>query len=298
MYVVNTIELTKVYSNSVKALKNVNIKISKGDIHCILGRNGAGKTTLLRILGTQLMPTSGEAYVFGFNVVNEADKIRKHIAVVPQEGKPYNFITPWNEVYLTALLWGMDRSTAKSEAKRVLEIMGLWEHRNKLNIHLSGGLKQRLLVARALVTGADLLMLDEPTIGIDPVGRRTLIEDIKKLKKEGKTIILTTHYMDEAEKLADKITIIDNGRVIGEGTAEELIRNAHIKTAIYIWNGKNLEKLFSNWEYYREGDKYLIYAEDEEDILEILRVAVKNRLYVNIKPPSLEDAFIKLVGGE
>ncbi len=294
-YIVETKNLKKIYSNGVEALKGVDIRIREGEINTLLGRNGAGKTTFIRIIATQLMPTDGEAYVYGYDVVKEAEYIRRKIAVVPQEGRTYNFTTPWYEVYLSGLVWGYSRNEAKKRAEEVLKKLELWNHRKKLCIQLSGGLRQRVLLARALVTGADLLMLDEPTIGIDPFGRYVIWNLIKEMKNEGKTVILTTHYMDEAEKLSDRIIIIDEGKVTIEGTLDELMNKIKKGIVVYIY-GDDVDSNLSMWQLNNADGKWMIEVEDENELVTLLKDALKYEYKIHIKPPDLEDVFISLVG--
>ena len=295
--IVETYDLHKTYRNGVQALRGVSIKIREGEIHTLLGKNGAGKTTFIRIISTQLLPSSGEAYVYGYDVVREADEIRKKIVVVPQEGKTYNFTTPWHEVYFAAKIWGYRGDDARRRTREVLEQLELWEHKDKLCINLSGGLKQRVLLARALVTGADLLILDEPTIGVDPLGRRMIWDIIREMSGMGKTIILTTHYIDEAEELSDRITIIDEGRVVAGGSVDELLSMVKGKIRIYIY-GDDVETRLTEWKPYTLNGKWVIDVENEEDMIRVVREALKLKYRVILKPPDLEDVFIKLVGRE
>ena len=296
-YIVETKMLRKIYKNGVEALKKVDVKVREGEINTLLGKNGAGKTTFIRIIATQLMPTDGEVYVYGYDVVEEADYIRRKIAVVPQEGKVFNFTTPWHEVYLTGLIWGYPRENARKRAEEILKKLELWEHRKKLCIQLSGGLKQRVLLARALVTGADLMILDEPTIGVDPLGRYVIWNLIREMKEEGKTIILTTHYMDEAEKLSDRITIIDDGRIVVEGTLENLMTKIRRNIIIYIY-GDGVDKRLCDWQPNNVDGKWMIEVDDEKELSVLLKESLRYGYKLHIKPPDLEDVFISLVGGE
>jgi len=295
---VETKSLVKVYRNGVKALDSVDIDIPVGQITCLLGPNGAGKTTFLRIIATQLLPTSGEAYVFGYDVIKEADEIRSRIAVVPQEGRPYLMVTPLDELYMGARIRGFGRDEARRRALDILRRLDLYEVRNQKIIRLSGGQRQKILLGRTLVSDADLLFLDEPTIGLDPVSRRSLWEDILNLKKIGKTILLTTHYMDEAEALADKLYIINKGRVVASGGVSDIISSVGLKTAVYIIaDSPNVEEELSGYRFEHIGNKYLVYVEDKKDLFDLVKLAVDNGYIITIKQPSLEDVFIKLVGG-
>jgi len=221
---VKSIDLTKVYlsKEEVEALKGVNIAVGKGEIFTLLGPNGAGKTTFLRIISTQLMPTRGDAEVLGYSVVKEPWEVRKHIAVVPQEASTYSNFTPWEYAHYFARLRGMSTSEAKQAAEKALKAVGLWQLRNRICQTLSGGEKKRAIIASALSSSADVLMLDEPTSGLDAVARRGVWSALRDLVREGRTILLTTHMMEEAEMVSDRLGIINKGEVIAKGRIEEI----------------------------------------------------------------------------
>ena len=223
MHVIEAYNLSKIYkSNHVPALDNISLKIEQGQIFTLLGRNGAGKTTFVRICATQLLPTSGTLKVLGYDVISQAENIRKFISVVPQEGRPLRALTLWDHVYNWLKIRGEEKFIAKIKTEKILERFELLKVKDKPAMNLSGGMKQKILVAMATAVDADLLFLDEPTIGLDPVSRRQVWNLMQDLKKEGKTILLTTHYMDEAEILSDKIVIIDNGKIVKEGNINDL----------------------------------------------------------------------------
>ena len=211
-----TEELSKIYKGSkIPALDSVSLTVRSRQVFTLLGRNGAGKTTFVRICATQLMPTSGKVNVLGYDVITEPKKVRDLISIVPQEGRPLRALTPWDHVYNWLQIRGQNRSQAKINTKTILENLELYDVKDRPAMNLSGGMKQKILVAMAMATDAQLLFLDEPTIGLDPISRRQVWSAIKKWKTQGKSILLTTHYMDEAEMLSDRIAIIDHGRSIG-----------------------------------------------------------------------------------
>src|SRR6184192_2604330 len=170
MEVVRVEGLGKTYPGGTKALEDVSFSIQKGEIFCLLGRNGAGKTTLLRILATQLKPTAGRAFVLGHDVLQDPKAIRPHIAVVPQEARPQMMLSPYDHILYFCLIRGRSRADARERTRKVMDDLGLWEHRDKLASDLSGGLRQRLIIAMALVADPEVLFLDEPTIGLE-IGR-------------------------------------------------------------------------------------------------------------------------------
>src|SRR5437899_11996227 len=221
MAVISVEGLGKTYPGGTKALEDVSFTIDKGEIFCLLGRNGAGKTTLLRILATQLKPTLGRASVLGHDVLADPKAIRPHIAVVPQEARPQMMLSAYDHIYYMCLIRGRSREDARERTRKVMDDLGLWEHRDKLNAELSGGLRQRVIIAMALVADPEVLFLDEPTIGLDPLGRRSVWAMLRDMTKRGTTILLTTHYLDEAEMLADHLLIVDKGRTAFLGTVDE-----------------------------------------------------------------------------
>ena len=222
MEIISTYRLSKVYRGGVRALDNVSFTLSGSGPHVIAGPNGAGKTTLLRILYSALLPTSGEARVLGYDVVKEAKSLRKHIATVPQEARPEPYLTPREFIELYLMARGFSRSDAMRQASCVLDIMGLSSVKNRPCLTLSGGERKRVLIAAALATNADVIFLDEPTEGLDPVGRYRVYEELKKIAKSESAIIMTTHHLSEVEEVAERVVFINKGRIIAIGNPGEL----------------------------------------------------------------------------
>lgn len=287
--------LLKIYGSKVAALKDVGISIDQGELFTLLGPNGAGKTTFLRIISTQLMPTKGDADVLGYSVVKEAKTVRKHIAVVPQDVAAYGNYTPWDYAYNFARLRGMSSAEAKNSAKKALEAVELLELRNRVCASLSGGEKKRAIIASALSSQADVLMLDEPTSGLDAVARRGVWSALRDMVQEGKTILLTTHIMEEAEMVSDRLAIINGGNVVAKGNPEEVKRLATEKFRVVV-RGK-LDFLKADYETVKLGDKQIIYVNSEDEALELVREVLKKGLNAEAAPITLEDVFVKLVGG-
>ncbi|HKU50544.1 MAG TPA: ABC transporter ATP-binding protein, partial [Nitrososphaera sp.] len=223
MLAIEATSVTKVYKGSSRpALDNVSMQVDSGKVFTLLGRNGAGKTTFVRICATQLAPTSGTIKVLGYDVVRQPKEIRGLVSVVPQEGRPLRALTPWDHVYNWLQIRGESRQTAREKTESILRKMELYDARDRPAMNLSGGMKQKILVAMAMAADAELLFLDEPTIGLDPVSRRQVWSAINEWKGKGQSILLTTHYMDEAEMLSDYIVIVDNGKIIAQGTIQQL----------------------------------------------------------------------------
>ena len=299
MHAIEAYNLSKIYKGThVPALDNVSLKIEQGQIFTLLGRNGAGKTTFVRICATQLLPTSGTLKVLGYDVINQAENIRKFISVVPQEGRPLRALTPWDHVYNWLKIRGEEKFIAKIKTEKILERFELLKVKDKPAMNLSGGMKQKILVAMATAVDADLLFLDEPTIGLDPVSRRQVWNLMQDLKKEGKTILLTTHYMDEAEILSDKIVIIDNGKIVKEGNINDLrkIIPQNIRMDISKKNIVDIEKLKDYGNVVEIGTDIIRLFTFESSIGELSNLAIKNKMSFNISPITLDDIFVHLVG--
>jgi ABC-type multidrug transport system ATPase subunit len=286
MEVVRVEGLGKTYPGGTKALEEVSFSIGKGEIFCLLGRNGAGKTTLLRILATQLRPTVGRASVLGHDVLADPRAIRPHIAVVPQEARPQMLLSPFDHIFYMCLIRGLPRAEAQRRTRKAMEDLGLWEHRDKLAADLSGGLRQRLIIAMAMIADPEVLFLDEPTIGLDPLGRRAVWHMLRGLTHKGVTILLTTHYLDEAEALADHLLIVDKGRTAFLGTVEEAKGDTGVGMRVIMepmaGNGSAVE---------------VLEPRSDEEVLAIVERGLRDKRKVTFKPASLEDAFIKIVGG-
>lgn len=194
--------------------------------------------------------------------------------------------TAYDHIYYKCLISDQTRSEAKQRTKEILELLGLWEHRGKLAADLSGGLRQRIIIGMALTGDPELLFLDEPTIGLDPIGRRTVWNIVRDMTRKGVTVILTTHYMDEAETLADSVAIIDHGKAVFLGSVEAAKAVTGMKMRVLV------EPIVSNDISKRE----LLTPNSNREILEIIERGLKENMRITFKPPSLEDAFIRLVG--
>ena len=298
MVAIETENLSKTYKKAANmALSNITLKVEDGKIFTLLGRNGAGKTTLVRICATQLLPSSGLARVLGFDIISEPDKIRNRITVVPQEGRPLRALTPWDHVYNWLRLHGLDKNEARKRSEQVLLDFDLYTVRNIAAMNLSGGMKQKILVAMSMATDADLLFLDEPTIGLDPISRRQVWKSIKKRKEEGKTVFLTTHYMDEAESLADEIAIIDKGTVVETGTVRSLKEKIPQNVRMDISkDGADLELIKSFGSVIDTGSNFLRVFTYQSNIQELSHLAIKMNLFFTVSPITLDDIFVYLVG--
>src|SRR5246127_1627479 len=206
--------LTKTYRNGVEALKGIDLDVERGDFFALLGPNGAGKTTLIGIMTSLVNKTSGEARVFGHDVDRELEAAKACIGIVPQEINFNMFETPYTIVVNQAGFYGIPRAVARERAEKYLKQLQLWDKRRSISRALSGGMKRRLMIARALMHEPRLLILDEPTAGVDIEIRRSMWEFLREINARGTTIILTTHYLEEAESLCRTIAIINGGRIV------------------------------------------------------------------------------------
>lgn len=221
--------LKKTYATGVHALKGVSLEIPSGDFFGLLGQNGAGKTTLIGIISGLVNKTSGNVSVAGFDIDKNPENGRMTIGVVPQEFNLSIFEKVFDIVVDQAGYYGVPRKKAFVSAEKYLRALGLWEKRDQKAIALSGGMKRRLMIARALIHEPQILILDEPTAGVDVELRRGMWDFLTKLNSEGVTIILTTHYLEEAERLAKQLAIIDHGEIIEKGSVKELVKKLDIQ---------------------------------------------------------------------
>ncbi|ESQ22659.1 MAG: ABC-type multidrug transport system, ATPase component [uncultured Acidilobus sp. MG] len=269
---IEVVGLSKSYGKVV-ALEDVSLEVRKGELVSLLGPNGAGKTTLVRHLYCELRPEKGFVRVLG---VDPCDReVRLRMGVTPQEAQPYGDLTVFDNVYYAARVRGVPRDKAREMALETIRRLGLWEHRNRYVMDLSGGQRRRTLVAMAVVHSPEVLVLDEPTTGLDPMGRREFWDVLRQLKGEGRAILLTTHYMEEAEALSDRVYFI-NRKVLAEGTPAELR-----KRFAFYYEVVDLE----------EGKVYKV-REDE-----VKEFVAKLRGKFEVRAPSLEEVYLEVMKG-
>lgn len=220
---VSVSNLRKQYPKGVEALKGISLSVNKGDFFALLGPNGAGKTTLIGILSNLVYKTGGSAAIFGHDVTTDASKAKTFIGLVPQEFNFNIFSKVIDIVVDQAGFYGIPRKEALANAEPLLKDLGLWEKRNETSQKLSGGMKRRLMIARALIHKPQLLILDEPTAGVDVELRRSMWTFLRKMNEEGVTIILTTHYLEEAEQLCRTVAVINKGEILINETMKALL---------------------------------------------------------------------------
>ena len=231
-------DLRKTYDNGVEALKGISLDVAPGDFHALLGPNGAGKSTLIGIVSSLVNKTSGEVKVFGIDIDADRSAAMRQIGLVPQEMNFNMFEKPIDICVNYAGFYGIPRDEALARAEVVLREAQLWEKAHVISRTLSGGMKRRLMIARAMMTAPRLLILDEPTAGVDIEIRRGMWQTLKKINAEGTTIILTTHYLEEAEALCRNLAIIDHGRIVAEGSMKSMLARLDVEGFLFDVEGE------------------------------------------------------------
>tara|TARA_B100000768_G_scaffold170337_1_gene176660 strand:+ start:362 stop:1291 length:930 start_codon:yes stop_codon:yes gene_type:complete len=296
--------LTKVYFDSKtkkenKALSNLNFEVKQGEVFGLLGPNGAGKTTFLSILGGTVTKTSGNVNVWGFNLDKNPRQVKASIGIVPQEVNLDAFFSPHKLLELQAGLYGITKKDRITDL--ILKMVALEDKANAYSRSLSGGMKRRLLIAKAMVHQPPILILDEPTAGVDVELRNNLWDNVKELNKEGVTIILTTHYLIEAQEMCDRIAIIDRGNLVALDTTQKLLERIQTKKINFIVKDVDLSKSLSmKGIQFKINTKNLISATYEKSSLdfgEIINYFNQNEIKIediSTEDGDLEDVFVQL----
>ncbi len=302
-------ELVKVYDGKVRALDGVDLKVKAGEVFALLGPNGSGKTTLMRILTTQFKPTSGEASIFGFDVVRRDAEVRKVISYVPQETSVWTDISGYENLLIYAKIYGLPSSDRKKIIRDALEGMGMDAVANNLVKTYSGGMIRRLEMACAMIIKPRILFLDEPTLGLDPSARKAVWEKLISFKKEyDTTVFFNTHYMDEADLYSDEIAIINRGKMVMSGTADELKHSIRRDIVQFSLNNhivdesvlKRIRELDFVNDLIMNGSELSVVVEDAETALPIVMEIIRNENIsvhkISMTRPTLDDVFLKYAG--
>ena len=239
--------LSKTYSNDVRALKGIDLSVERGDFFALLGPNGAGKSTTIGILFSLINKSGGTIEVCGIDIDENFSEAKRLIGIVPQEFNFNVFEKVRNIVVTQGGYYGLPRAIAEERADKYLKKLGLWDKRNDIGRELSGGMKRRLMIARALVHEPELLVLDEPTAGVDIEMRREMWSFLRDLNENDTTIILTTHYLEEAEMLCRNIAIIDQGAIVHHSSMKDLLRQLHTETFVLDARANLPEKIHPGW---------------------------------------------------
>ena len=296
----NAIEISslkKTYDTGDEAVKGIDLNIKKGSFFGLLGPNGAGKTTTIGILTGLVNKTAGSAKILGYDIIDDFKLARKSIGLSPQEINLDVFFSIRQILLFQAGYYGVSNKIAEERVDSILKKLDLYHKRNETSRHLSGGMKRRIQIAKSLVHDPPILILDEPTAGVDIELRHMLWDYLKELNKAGKTILLTTHYIEEAEKLCDEIAIINNGQIIKQGQTKSIIKEVSLNTIEIEVDKPNEVKLSDNYDFSISDNIVKIQTKDvNKEITKIIKeieqsVTINN---INIINSSLEDAFLKL----
>jgi len=306
--VIETIDLTKVYPGGVTAVDGMNLTVARGEIFGLLGPNGAGKTTTASMLTTRVVPTAGRALVGGVDIVRQPAVAKQLIGVVPQTNTLDRSLTVWENLYFHGRFFGMGARASRQAADELLVKFRLTERAKAPVMALSGGLAQRLMVARALLHNPAILFLDEPTAGLDPQSRIGLWEIVGALHETGQTVVLTTHNMEEADQLCDRIGIMDRGRILSLGTPEQLKQSVGADTIVTISSEGDLDQLANSLCHQvdgadsatvRDGSVQVAVRGTDRVLVRVIGAAEEAGYIVRdvqVAPPSLETVFIGLTG--
>jgi lipooligosaccharide transport system ATP-binding protein len=287
---------------TVDAVKGIDIDVRRGEAFGFLGPNGAGKSSTMRMIAAVSPVSGGELRILGMDPAEHGPAIRARLGVCPQEDTLDNELNVFDNLYIYGRYFGIAKREVRERAEELLEFVQLTEKRNAKVEDLSGGMKRRLTIARSLINRPDILLLDEPTTGLDPQARHVLWDRLFRLKQQGVTLVITTHYMDEAEQLADRLVVMDKGLIVAEGSPLDLIRQHstrevaelrfpvgdHDATAEKVADlGVRVEVL---------PDRILVYAEDGEQVLEQVHERGLRPIATLVRRSTLEDVFLRLTG--
>ncbi|MEN9752362.1 MAG: hypothetical protein RL670_53 [Actinomycetota bacterium] len=294
-------ELTKTFGD-FKAVDGIEFSVKRGEAFGLLGPNGAGKSTTMRMISATMLRTGGELTILDKDPNTHGPEIRAHLGVVPQQDTLDRELKVWENLYIYGRYFGLARKFVKAKVEELLAFAQLEDKRNSKTEELSGGMKRRLTIARALVSEPEILLLDEPTTGLDPQARHILWDRLFRLKEQGVTLVITTHYMDEAEQLCDRLIVMDKGRIMAQGKPADLIREYSSKEVVEVRYGsdknaavaKKIAGVGDRIEVL--PDRILIYSEKgEADLQKIVKLA-GNPVTSLVRRSSLEDVFLRLTG--
>ena len=291
--------LFKCYGD-LMAVNDADFHVLPRDFLGFLGPNGAGKTTLMKMIYCLAEPTAGRLSVFGTDVLADPRSIKSRLGVVSQENNLDPDLSVWDNLMIYARYFGLRGPEIKARARESLEFMELWDRRNTVIMHLSGGMKRRLVIARALLNDPDIVILDEPTTGLDPQVRHLIWDRLLELRDQGLTFLLTTHYMEEAEKLCDRLYIMDRGRIVTSGRPLELVRQHVGEFVLEIVADHEIERQIHEehpdiaWQ--RSGQRLYLYGSSSEEFTPLVTRYAERE--TRLRPASIEDVFLKLTGRE
>jgi lipooligosaccharide transport system ATP-binding protein len=289
-------DLTKTFQDLV-AVDGIRFTVKKGEVFGFLGPNGAGKTTTMKMIACVSPRTSGTLRVFGMDPDKQPAEIKRRLGIVPQETNLDPDFTCYGNLFTYSRYFDIPADAAHRKSEELLDFVQLQEKRDVTVEKLSGGMKRRLILARALVNTPDLLILDEPTIGLDPQARHLIWEKLKMLQAQGNTIVLTTHYLDEAARLCDRLVIMDNGKILVEGAPADLVKQYVGQEVVEVEKSDDVVACLSalNISYEIIGDTVQIATDSSREIARTLLDSCKPKKVLT-RPATLEDVFLKLTG--
>lgn len=293
--------LTKKYKDFV-AVDGIDFQVKRGESFGLLGPNGAGKSTTMKMISSVSQRNSGELQILGKEPNTHGPEIRAHLGVVPQKDLLDRELKVWENIFTYGRYFGLPRKWLKNKVTELLEFAQLTEKRNSKADDLSGGMQRRLAIARGLVNEPEILMLDEPTTGLDPQARHVLWDRLFRLKEQGVTLVITTHYMDEAEQLCDRLIVMDKGKIMAEGSPADLIKQYSSKEVVEVRfgtdkNEKMADKLSGMSDRIEVlPDRILLYTERGEELLSKIIDAGMHPVTSLVRRSSLEDVFLRLTG--
>lgn len=300
MHALEIHQLRKTYANGVEALKGIDLTVKTGDFFALLGANGAGKSTTIGLITTLLRKTSGNIRINGYDLDTHPARAKSYLGLVPQEINLSIFETCEQILLSQAGYYGISRKHAAPIAASLLQRLGLWEKRTTIARHLSGGMKRRLMIARALVHQPKVLILDEPTAGVDIEIRRSMWDFLTQANKQGTTIILTTHYLEEAEQLCKNIAIIDKGQIVENTSMKKLLQNLHHQTFVFttVEPINALPELGPLVAIQVDANTFELRIDNQKNLNEIFTVFNQHGLHIHSmrnKTNRLEELFMDLI---
>lgn len=295
--------------DEIHAVQGVDLTVRKGEIFSLLGPNGAGKSTIISMLAGLLRPTSGEAFVMGYSTVRESRESRAAIGIVPQEIAIYPDLSARENLLFWGKMYGLRGAALKQRVEEVLEIIGLTSRQKGASSKFSGGMQRRLNIGIALLHKPQLIIMDEPTVGIDPQSRRNILDSVKELNQQGMTVLYTTHYMEEAQEISDHIAIMDQGKIIASGTHDELVKIVGRVDRINLTLNQSASAVMDQWrrtdgvrQVSAENGTTTLLVDDSNQVLpELFDVATRAGVRITsvaIQEPNLESVFLHLTGRE
>ena len=291
----------------LKAVQGVSFEVQQGEIFSLLGPNGAGKTTTISMLSCLLRPDAGDALIMGHSIRGDQMGVKSVLGVVPQEIALYEDMSARENLTFWGKMYGLRGALLKTRVNEVLEVIGLADRAKEFIKKYSGGMKRRVNIGIALLHKPQVIFMDEPTVGIDPQSRRSILDSVLSLKKEGTTVLYTTHYMEEAQELSDHIAIMDNGKLIASGTHEELVRIVGAMDRITVTINTESAKVLETWKAARgvkqvtaEDGTLVVLADDSNKVLpRLFETAAASGVRITsvaIQEPNLETVFLHLTG--